>query len=263
MKSMNVFFVALLSLLLFSCKKQDQPTPVPGLEQKMLKKISTSDREFELFTYNSNKQLIKLTSQYIDDYINNTVATDESIFTYQGNQLSKVQHETGSMEFFYTNGRVDSIKNYTENNKLISTDYPQYNAQGRLISVTTHFSGLFPLMPVGMMRTFTYNVDGNLIENSYSLKVTRNSDYIFQEKTVFSDFDNKPNPESFNYVDFYFPGITLLRNNPRKIKVYNHNNVLESDMTVSFDYDAAGYITKKTILTVGSPNPEVSFFEYY
>lgn len=161
MKSMNVFFVALLSLLLFSCKKQDQPTPVPGLEQKMLKKISTSDREFEMFTYNTNKQLIKLTSQYIDDYLNNTVATDESIFTYQGNQLSKIQHETGSMEYFY------------------------------------------------------------------------------------------------------FRGITLLRNNPRKVKVYNHNNVLESDMTVSFEYDAAGYITKKTIHTVGSPNPEISFFEYY
>uniref|UniRef100_UPI003F697919 hypothetical protein n=1 Tax=Sediminibacterium sp. TaxID=1917865 RepID=UPI003F697919 len=105
MKSMNVFFVAILSVLLFSCKKQDQPAPEPGIEQKLLKKISTSDREFDLFTYNSSKQLIKLTSQYIDDFINNTVATDESLFTYQGNLLSKVQHETGSMEFFYTNGR--------------------------------------------------------------------------------------------------------------------------------------------------------------
>lgn len=263
MKSMNVFFVAILSVLLFSCKKQDQPAPEPGIEQKLLKKISTSDREFDLFTYNSSKQLIKLTSQYIDDFINNTVATDESLFTYQGNLLSKVQHETGSMEFFYTNGRVDSIKNYTENNRLISTDYPQYNAQGQLISITTNFSGLFPLMPIAMMRTFAYNGEGNLIENSYSLKVTRNSDYVFQEKTIFSDFDNKPNPESFNYVDFYFPGLVLMKNNPRKVKVYNHNNVLESDMTAVFEYDAAGYITKKTVTTVGTPNPEVSFFEYY
>jgi len=263
MKSMNVFYVAIMSVLLFSCKKQEQPLPTPVVEQKLLKKISTSSQEFELFTYNASKQLIKLTSQYIDDLINNTVATEVSIFTYQGNLLSKVQHQTGSMEFFYTNGRVDSIKNYTENNRLISTDYPQYNAQGKLISVTTNFSGLFPLMPIAMMRVFTYNADGNLIENSYSLKVTRNSDYVFQEKTVFSDFDNKPNPESFNYVDFYFPGVTLLKNNPRKIKVYNHNNDLESDMTVSFEYDAAGYITKKTINTVGSPNPEVAFFEYY
>lgn len=133
---------------------------MPVAESKLLKKISTSDREFELFTYNVNKQLIKLTSQYIDDYINNTVATDESLFTYQGNLLSKVQHESGSMEFYYTNGRVDSIKNFTENYKLISTDYPQFNAQGQLISVTTNFSGLFPLMPVAMMKSFVYNAEG-------------------------------------------------------------------------------------------------------
>lgn len=263
MKSINVFFVAIVSVLLFSCKKQDQPAPVPVAESKLLKKISTSDREFELFTYNANKQLIKLTSQYIDDHVSNTVATDESLFTYQGNLLSKVQHESGSMEFYYTNGRVDSIKNFTENYKLISTDYPQFNAQGQLISVTTNFSGLFPLMPVAMMKSFVYNAEGNLIENSYSLKVTRNSDYVFQEKTVFSNFDNKPNPEPFNYLDFYFPGVTFLKNNPGKVKVYNHNNVLESDMTVSYEYNTAGYITKKTIATAGSANPEISFFEYY
>lgn len=263
MKSINLFFVALLSVLLFSCKKQDQPAPIPGNDQKLLKKISTSEREFDLFTYDANKQLVKLTSQYIDDHINNTLATDESVFTYQGNLLTKIQYESGSIVFYYTNNRVDSTKHYTENNKLISTDYPQYNALGQLVSVTTNFSGLFPLMPVAMMKNFVYNADGNLIENSYSLKVTRNSDYVFQEKTLFSDFDNKPNPESFNYLDFYFPGVTLLKNNPRKVKVYNHNNVLESDMTVSYEYDAAGYITKKTITTVGSPNPEISFFEYY
>ncbi len=263
MKPIKLFFVAVISLLLFSCKKQDQPAPVPGTEQKLLKKISTSSQEFELFTYNANKQLIKLTSQYIDDHLNNTIAVDESVFTYQGNQLTKIQHESGSIEFYYTNGRIDSTKNYTENNKLISTEYPQYNAQGQLISVTANFSGLFPLMPVAMMKTFKYNGDGNLTETSFSLKITRNSDYVFQEKTVYSDFDNKPNPESFKYVDFYFPGLTLMKNNPRKIKVYDSNNDLEQDMSNAFEYDAKGNITKKTITTVGSPNPEVQFYEYY
>lgn len=263
MKSMNVFFVAILSVLLFSCKKQDQPAPVPGIEQKLLKKISTSDREFELYTYNSNKQLVKLTSQYIDDHINNTVASDETLFLYQGNNLSKIQYEAGFLEFFYTNGRIDSIKNYTGSNILINTDYPQYNAQGQLISVTTNFSGFFPMMPNAMKKTFVYNADGNLVETSYSLKLSRNSDFVFQEKTVFSDFDNKPNLESFNYVDFYFPGLKLMKNNPRKVKMYNKDNLLESDMTLSFEYNAAGYVTKKTINTAGSPDSEVSFFEYY
>ncbi len=263
MKPIKLFFVAVIPLLLFSCKKQDQPAPVPGTEQKLLKKISTSSQEFELFTYNSNKQLVKLTSQYIDDHVNNTIAIDESVFTYQGNQLTKIQHEGGSIEFFYTNGKIDSTKNYTDNNRLISTDYPQYNAQGRLVSITSNFSGLFPLMPVAMMKTFTYNADGNLIETSFSLKVTRNSDYVFQEKKVFSDFDNKPNPESFNYVDFYFPGLVVMKNNPRKVKVYDSNNDLEQDMSIAFEYNTAGYITKKTVTTVGLPNPEVHFYEYY
>ena len=118
-------------------------------------------------------------------------------------------------------------------------------------------------MPVAMMKTFQYNGDGNLTETTFSLKITRNSDYVFQEKKVFSDFDNKPNPESFNYVDFYFPGFAVMKNNPRKIKVYDSNNDLEQDISISFEYDTAGYITKKTATTVGVTNPEVSFYEYY
>ncbi|MDP3394511.1 hypothetical protein [Sediminibacterium sp.] len=263
MKPMNVFFAAILSLLLFSCKKSDNPVPGPVVETKLLKKIYTSPNDFQLFTYNESKQLVKLTNQYVDDPINNGIITEEAVLTYESNKLNKVQYADGYMTYHYTGDKLDSIRKYTLTSRLVSVDFPQINAQNQLLSITTRLPGLLPLLPVAAQRVFTYDAAGNLIGSSFALKMTNNSDFVLQERTVFSGYDSKRNPDQFSYTESYIPGMVFMKNNPGRMQVYDHSNDLSEDISFVYQFDTAGNIIKKTSTTVGSPNAEVAFYEYY
>lgn len=263
MKPMNLFFAVLASLLFFSCKKNDNPVPVPVAETKLLKKIYTSANDFQLFTYNESKQLVKFTNQYVDDPINNGIIKEESTLTYEGDKLKRVQHEGGYLLYHYTGNRIDSIQNFTLTNRLMSVDYPEINAQNQLVSVTTKLPGLFPGLPIALQRLFTYSAAGNLTEMSYSFKRTTNGVYELQERIVFSGYDNTHNPDQFSYTEHYIPGLIFMKNNPGRVQYYDDNGDISEDISFTFQFDAAGLVSKKTATTVGSPNPEVSFYEYY
>ncbi|OYZ01700.1 MAG: hypothetical protein B7Y37_05965 [Sphingobacteriia bacterium 28-36-52] len=250
-------------MLLFSCKKQDQPAPVPGTETKLLKKIYTSANDFQLFTYNESKQLVKLTNQYVDDPINNGIITEEAVLTYESNKLKRVQHEGGYMIYHYTGNHLDSIQNFTLTNRLMSVDYPEINAQNQLVTVTTKLPGLFPGLPIALQRLFTYSASGNLTEMRYSFKRTTNGVYELQERIVFSAYDSKQNPDQFSYTEHYIPGLIFMKNNPGRVQYYDDNGDVSEDINFVYQFDSAGWVSKKTATTVGSPNPEVAFYEYY
>jgi hypothetical protein len=263
MKPMIVFFAAILSLLLFSCKKSDNPVPGPVVETKLLKKIYTTPNDFQLFTYNESKQLVKLTNQYVDDPINNGIITEEAVLTYESNKLKRVQHEGGYMIYHYTGNHLDSIQNFTLTNRLMSVDYPEINAQNQLVTVTTKLPGLFPGLPIALQRLFTYSASGNLTEMRYSFKRTTNGVYELQERIVFSAYDSKQNPDQFSYTEHYIPGLIFMKNNPGRVQYYDDNGDVSEDINFVYQFDSAGWVSKKTATTVGSPNPEVAFYEYY
>lgn len=259
-------FLLILSLsFLISCKKDPVPSPIPnpGTNKKLLKKISTDPLEYQLFTYNNNKALTTYTLQYINNVVDRTVSTLETVLIYESDKLVKQQSLSGTQEYYYTLNRLDSIRSTAVSGRWISTIIPTINQQNQLVSILELMKPNAFDAPNALRIDYEYNAQGNLIDEKTYCRYQTGPAFVLVDHTVFLSYDNKYNAEGYTYTSTFIPGIVMMKNNPGKVVSYGRNNTVTYEASYSYKYDADGYVVerRKNLL---SSNVELIFtYEYY
>ncbi|MDP3394510.1 hypothetical protein [Sediminibacterium sp.] len=262
---MKNLFLFLSMVFLISCKKDPVPNPIPNpdLSKKLLKKISTDPLEFQLFTYNNNKDLTNYTIQYINNVVDRTVSKLETSLTYESGKLVKQQSLTGTQEYYYTLNRLDSIRSTAITGRWISTIIPTINEQNKLVSILELMKPNAYDAPNALRIDYVYDALGNLIDEKTYCRYQTGPQFVLVDHTVFLSYDNKNNAEGYTYSSTFIPGIVMMKNNPGKVVSYATNNSVTYEANYTYKYDADGYVTERKKRLIGS-NVELTFtYEYY
>lgn len=263
---MKLLILLSASVLFFSCRKTPQPLPAPVPQQptvKLVKKISTDPLEFQSFEYNANHELTGYTIQFVNNLVDRTVSRLTKEFVYENNLLTKQVSPAGIEQYYYTAGKLDSIRTTAVNGKWISTLFPSFNQQNQLISVLELIRQSGPDAPDALKYEYSYDAKGNLVLQKASARYATSPQFVFLEQTVFSDYDQSVNTESRAYGSIFIKGVTMMRNNPGKQVTYNANNVVTNEISFIYTYFNDGYIATRTKKLKGSNTDIVFFYEYY
>lgn len=263
---MKIFILLSASVLFFSCRKNTQPLPTPVPQQptaKLLKKISTDPMEFQSFEYNANHELTTYTVQFINNLADRTVSKLTKEMVYDNNLLVKQQSLGGIQQYYYTAGKLDSIRTTALNGKWISTLFPTFNQLNQLVSVLELINPSGPDAPDALKYEYSYDARGNLIlQKAYSRFVT-SSQFVFVEQTLFGNYDQSVNTESKAYGSIFIKGVTMMKNNPGKQTTYDANNNITNEISFIYTYLSDGYIATRTKKLTGSNTDIVYTYEYY
>lgn len=240
------------------------PAPVPQQPTvKLVKKISTDPLEFQSFEYNANHELTGYTIQFVNNLVDRTVSRLTKEIVYENNLLTKQVSPAGIEQYYYTAGKLDSIRTTAVNGKWISTLFPSFNQQNQLISVLELIRQSAPDAPDALKYEYSYDAKGNLVLQKASARYATSPQFVFLEQTVFSDYDQSVNTESRAYGSIFIKGVTMMRNNPGKQVTYNANNVVTNEISFIYTYFNDGYIATRTKKLKGSNTDIVFFYEYY
>lgn len=263
---MKILILLSASVLFFSCRKEQQPVPSPYPQQpaaKLVKKISTDPLEFQFFEYNANHELTGYTIQFVNNLADRTVSKLTKEIVYENNFLTKQVSAAGIEQYYYTAGKLDSIRTTAVNGKWISTLFPAFNQQNQLISVLELIRQSGPDAPDALKYEYSYDSKGNLTLQKASARYANSPQFVLLEQTVFSDYDQSINTESRAYGGIFIKGITMMKNNPGKQVTYNANNVVTNEISFIYTYFNDGYIATRTKKLKGSNTDIVFFYEYY
>ena len=183
----------LLSLaFLISCKKDPVPNPIPNpvVTKKLLKKISTDPLEYQLFTYNNSKELTTYTLQYINNVVDRTVSTLETVLTYESGKLVKQQSQSGTQAYYYTLNRLDSIRSTAVSGRWISTIIPTINQQNQLVSILELMKPNASDAPNALRIDYAYDALGNLIDEKTYCRYETGRALVLVDVKVFLYKDN-------------------------------------------------------------------------
>lgn len=81
----------------------------------------TSSLEFQFFEYNANHELTGYTIQFVNNLVDRTVSRLTKEIVYENNLLTKQVSPAGIEQYYYTAGKLDSIRTTAVNGKWIST----------------------------------------------------------------------------------------------------------------------------------------------
>ena len=252
--------------MFFSCRKSSQPLPIPIPQEpsvKLLKKISTDPMEFQSFEYNANHDLTSYTVQFINNLADRTVSKLTKELVYDNNLLVKQQSLAGIQQYYYTAGKLDSIRTIALNGKWISTLFPTFNPLNQLVSVLELIKPSGPDAPDALKYEYSYDAKGNLVLQKASARYMSSPQFVFLEQTVFSDYDQSINTESRAYGSIFIKGVNMMKNNPGKQITYNANNIVTNEISFAYTYFNDGYIATRTKKLKGSNTDIVYSYEYY
>ena len=174
----RTFLLAIITLSLFSCKKEDNnnETAYNGAFPKtIVSEVAGSVgtvKTTEVYTVDSENRITFFTRKVVD---NNTPTTDEAYtINYNGNAINSIVIKNNSQSnkdytytFSYNNGLIQSISR-NDNNLKISYDY----ADGK-VSTKTVVNG-------NDKRTFSYTYSANKIEMvSRQTGITQNDRFTY------------------------------------------------------------------------------------
>lgn len=263
---MKTLILISASILFFSCRKSPQSVPVPAPQEpsvKLLKKISTDPLEFQSFEYNANHEITGYAIQFVNNLADRTVSRLTKTIVYENNLLARQESPAGIEQYYYTAGKLDSIRTTAINGKWISTLFPSFNSQNQLVSVLELIKQSGQDAPDALKYEYSYDSKGNLTLRKASARYANSPQFVLLEQTVFSDYDQSINTESRAYGGIFIKGITMMKNNPGKQVNYNANNVVTNEISFIYTYFNDGYIATRTKKLKGSNTDIVFFYEYY
>lgn len=263
---MKTLILLSASILFFSCRKSPQQVPIPAPQEpsvKLLKKISTDPMEFQFFEYNANRDLTKYTVQFINNITDRTVSKLSTEIIYDNQFLAKQTSPAGIQQYYYTGGKLDSIRTTAVNGKWISTVFPTFNNQNQLVAVLELIRQSGPDAPDAIKYEYSYDSRGNLaLQKTYS-RFVNNPKFVFVEQTIFSDYDQSVNTESRAYGNIFIKGVTMMKNNPGKQITFDENNLVTNEIQFIYTYLNDGYVATRIKKLKGSATDLIYTYEYY
>ena len=143
--------------------------------------------------------LTSYTVQFINNLADRTVSKLTKELVYDNNLLVKQQSLAGIQQYYYTAGKLDSIRTIALNGKWISTLFPTFNPLNRLVSVLELIKPSGPDAPDALKYEYSYDAKGNLVLQKAFARYMSSPQFVFLEQTVFSDYDQSINTESRAY----------------------------------------------------------------
>jgi hypothetical protein len=268
------FWVGLL-LIIFSCHKEKEPTPVnpPSFVALKLKDINVRSlpAPYYHFEYKDDKRISAF------NFSSGLMIYD---MTWSGDELTMMKNITpggnkDSVVYFYANGKPARIHVTTETGILYRQAFFTYYADGKLEKLEWEL--MLDNQPFAKEQsfTFTYYPDGNVKEITHQyFAVGPLPAATFVDK--YENYDDKKNADGFTLVhtsQFKHPiimaGVTLQVNNPGRV-VRTGGTGLTYEINYSYTYDSTGRPLLKTgdFLFTSGPNAgqhtEIqSAFTYY
>lgn len=265
----NILTCFLLSLVLFSCSRDNESKSVTEAEYPLVTKLNVgfpngnnSDKNF-YFDYDSNNRLIKKRGGFLQvsggtGY--NGFFTDK-LFTslvYTGNKVT-VENFSSSDEFYPPKDtRIFFLNN---NNQIIQKEIPAiYNnhqdrkqsfiySNNQLVEIDTTLPNMPYYPPDDYIETylekFYYDSKGNLTKSEYFEQRNGISKGIKIVRT-FGDYDNSLNPFKRLYLldEYFYRAIS--KNNYRKFNEIKYNELGQVtsniEQTWTFNYDSSANI---------------------
>ncbi|GAB4478183.1 MAG: hypothetical protein OHK0057_28850 [Thermoflexibacter sp.] len=265
-----VILIALLALSSCQPKDADSPNPTeenpsdPVAPKVLLKKISNSPNDFQVFDYDEKGNIIKYTAQ-------NTYRPDGAIhvltqlFEYDSeNRLSKVVSAYGYSKYFYKDNKVlEKIENYyTSNNQLLSTNFYTFNQKKQLVETVEVIAKPIEDTPSQIKRTYQYDAKGNMTQQAY-LFLNKNNEFELSYTVFYEDYDDKKSIDNLLFMYPYLPDTRFYENNYRRMKtVYPNGAVDEKVYLFEYQYNDKGFPISKVQSIANRPDVISIRFEY-
>lgn len=264
-----VILTALLALSSCQPKDADSPNPTeenpsdPVAPKVLLKKISNSPNDFQVFDYDEKGNIIKYTAQniYRPD---GAIQVLTQLFEYDSeNRLSKVVSAYGYSKYFYKDKVLEKIENYyTSNNQLLSTSFYTFNQKKQLVETVEVIAKPIEDTPSQIKRTYQYDAKGNMTQQAY-LFLNKNNEFELSYTVFYEDYDDKKSIDNLLFMYPYLPDAKFYENNYRRMKtVYPNGTVDEKVYLFDYQYNDKGFPISKVQSVANRPDVISIRFEY-
>lgn len=237
------FFIAattLFAVSLVSCDRDDDPQLPPAQPERMVKKLSASENDFQAFSYNTGKNLTGYTSQWQTSPQGGTTRVDFQ-YEYEGAKLRKMTSQAGRAEYSYTGNRLTKSENFLNNGRKISSHHFTYDSNGRVTDLIETIDQPEDILEVKIH--ISYRADGNVARMDYFHKKVGETVFESSLSKVFEEYDGQPNPVPSALLEHFLPGLVLFKNNPKVIRNLDANATTSDILRITYQYDDYGYPT--------------------
>lgn len=244
--------------------KQQLPDPLPQQQQlpnplpsgALVGQLRWSDTDHQTLVYNPQGQVSHLLSQW--QYVQgdpSQIHTFGYDFQYdaQNRPIQLTMTNGYFVKYFYNGNLIQKTQEFLPNG-IISQEVTYHYAKGRItheIQKTRNTNG-----ELGYVRkhVFSYDNKGNLQQVKTYLQ-NENLQYVLEETTTYSGFDDKVNPTSWLLRYPYLPQMRWQFNNPQR-EVRQIGQGAPQISTNAYEYNAQGLPARKS--TVSSSGTTVT-----
>ncbi len=265
--SQTLLAIAALSFSLTGCSKNDdkpsdpQPDPV---QKKWAKKIIAGPNDYFSYSYTDQKHVKNYELKWTFSPDGPVIHTYFVNYVHEGGKVKEATSSGGMKRVYtYQNNRVVKSSYYYPNGEKYAEHDFTYNNNNQLIEVVETI-----IQPVDVTHIKTqlfYAENGNLSKrlNSHKLK---NANQFELTSTFFMDeYDNKIHPIPGDILGDYLPGLSLFKNNPKKIRDVLSNGSVRQITHMDYEYDNQGYPVKQIqhLEINGDHKPAITYtYEY-
>ncbi|MCE7072591.1 hypothetical protein LZG74_19910 [Dyadobacter sp. CY327] len=248
--------ITVLSLLAFSCKRDDSlPVIEPG-QSTRLEKITSGNENVQLFKYNDRGLVSAVTVHWVypdsPGTIGNLIATVEYD---SSNRIEKIRNN-GKMQvrFTYRGNTLDKTEEYDYKNRLVVSHQYFFTNNGRLSQILDMVHAGNNQDGAGLTKhVYEYDQHGNVRMITTLTRQNENKPFTSTLQVQYDDYDDKINSDpSFVFYPFV-KGTVIQKNNPGKITVRDLKT--QSVLSVQknkFIYDNQGFVLQESQRYSGS-----------
>ncbi len=258
----KLFSLAIITMMLVSCKKESGSAPADAPPLKTVKKVAGTAFDYVQYEYNAQGQVSRYISQWKDATGN--LFRQNNDFEYNtNNQLVKWSNEAGYGLYTYQNGRLSQSEHFAANGKKISALSYTFDVSNRLITVVEEIANPLADGPEQTRISYQYYSNGNLSRMDFAYRNEFTDPFTVHFSKKFVQYDNNKNPEPDGILGAFLPGVTLQFNNPIRIENILPDGTVEGYSRYEYTYNAKGLtVQRKHYIAVNNVENQPVVFTY-
>lgn len=258
----KLFFLAIITAVLVSCKKESNPGPADASPLKIVKKVAASADDYVQYEYNAKGYVSRYISQWRDATGN--LFRQNNHFEYNtNNQLVKWSNESGYGLYTYQNGRLSQSEHFATNGKKISTLSYTFDASQRLTTIVEEITDPPADGPEQTRISYQYYSNGNISRMDFAFRNEFTDTFTVHFSKKFVQYDNNKNPEPDGILGGFLPGVTLQFNNPVRIENILPDGTVDGYSRYEYTYNAKGLpVQRKHYIAISDVEQQPVVFTY-
>lgn len=258
---MKRIVVLALMPLMFACKKDAEPSPVPAEPPTDKVEIRLKELNWHLlpsplykFTYN-NQGYISMV-QYADGARTYDVAYQNKLIS----AMNATYANNDQLQYLYDGDKVAAIKYNNASGETFRRCFLDYNAKGQLTHIEWELKSGTGFVAERTF-SFTYFNNGNLkskLDEKYEIPGRQTPALYLDE---YDDYDDKKNSDGFMLLHdeqshlFVLPRVVMQKNNPRKET--RSGTGVNYKIAYTYQYNPNGTVSRKTGAAQFTSGPDV------